>query len=346
MVRSASPRARRVVAAPPNAPAGAIVELAPDALRPGALADLFRAGAAVVIIPFGGRLQRLWNQLVENADEQLPWQAPLIDIGRNHHGSTDLVASLGDVSYFQPGQHGYIARKIEIDRDADGFPQPDPPRFHQGESAYEVPIDAMAECCAIADLIMIGLTPPDAAPARYRVAIQRLKYQADLATLQRIEAMMLNSIARWSRVGFRVDANRGTINPRFAGKGVSDALAVMMLSARLRSVATWINRRFGDPQLAQPTGPGRRIVESAHLDERYFSALCGKRETVCTEVFHKDAWHKLPIGTDSVAVFAGKLAQRAYGIPPLLHRVIYTGEVAERPVDPRSGNVTMLIGTA
>jgi hypothetical protein len=323
-----------------------VVDLEPSGLQPGVLFDLFRAGAAVVTIAFGARLRSLWMRLVEESGEQLPWQAPLGDISRNHHGSADLVTSLGDVIYFQPGQHGYIARKIEVDRDDAGVPRPDPAYFHQGDAVYDVPVDAMAECCAIADLIMVGLAPPDTAPAGHRVAVQRLKYQPDLAALEKLEAMTCHSMARWGRTGFRIDANRGTLNPRLSGKGVSDALGMMMLNPRLRPLSAWINRRFGDSRLAPPTGPGRRIVESAHLDERFFSALCGQRETVCTEVFHDGAWHVVPMQTDTVAVFPGKIAQRTYGLKPVLHRVIYTGEPATRPVDPRSGNVTMLIGTA
>ncbi|WNO54222.1 hypothetical protein [Stakelama saccharophila] len=315
-------------------------------VRPAMLAEAFLGGAAAVTVAFGDRLGRLWRRLVADEREQLPWQAPLIDIARNHCGSESLVKSLGDVAYFQPGQHGYIARKIEIDRDDAGTLKPEPARFFQGDREYAVPMPALSECCAIVDLIMDGLRPRDRAPGTSRVVLQRLKYQAGAAELERLEALTRNAMARWGRVGFRIDAHRGRVNPRLNRKGLSDAMAIMMLNPRLRRLAEWGNRTFGDPRLAPPSGGGRRIVEAAHLDDRFFSAICGSRDTIATQVYHAGAWHTLPIGLDRLTIIPGKTAQRAFGLTPALHRVIYSGDAAEGEVDPRTGNVTMLLGAA
>src|SRR3546814_4319533 len=76
-------------------------------------------------------------QLLENPQEQLPWEAPLIDIARNYHGHGDITASLGDVYYFQPGHHSYIARKIELARAAeDGSLESRPSTFIQGTERF------------------------------------------------------------------------------------------------------------------------------------------------------------------------------------------------------------------
>lgn len=322
---------------------GAIIDLLADELEPGSLATAFFGGAEAVIVHFGDRLRNLWAQLVENPEEQLPWQAPPIDIARNHVGSADITKSLGDGVYIQPGLHGYISRKIEIDR-TDGEARPTPSVFRQGAGSYTVPLAAMEECCAITDLLMAALTPIDHGPAHYRVAVQRLKYQACPEEFDQLAAVTYNSLARWARTGFRIDVNRARLNPRLARKGVSDSLGFLMLSSAGRSVAGWIDRTFGDPRLAAPAGPNARIVEREHLDERFLSALCGRRDSVCTQIFVDGTWCDLPVTLNSLAVFPGNLAQRAFGLRPTLHRVIYPGVEPIGDIDPRSGNVTMLIG--
>src|SRR3546814_14626209 len=93
-----------------------IVELAAEELCHGTLATVFANGAAAAVVRCNDEVRRLWAQLLENPQEQLPWEAPLIDIARNYHGHGDITASLGDVYYFQPGHHSYIARKIELAR--------------------------------------------------------------------------------------------------------------------------------------------------------------------------------------------------------------------------------------
>src|SRR3546814_10545760 len=85
-----------------------IVELAAEELCHGTLATVFANGAAAAVVRCNDEVRRLWAQLLENPQEQLPWEAPLIDIARNYHGHGDITASLGDVYYFQPGHHSYI----------------------------------------------------------------------------------------------------------------------------------------------------------------------------------------------------------------------------------------------
>jgi len=321
-----------------------IVRLASAVLLPGELFELFSTGAAAVILPVGIPLHRLWTRLVEQTDERLPWEAPLIDIARNHHGSANLSQSLGDLAYFQPGLHGYIARKIEIAEDEAGGLEATPDHFVQGTGRYDIPPQLVEDCRAITDMIMAALTPPDRPIPRYRTAVQRLKYQADLADMERLETMTGNSLARWCRLGFRIDVARGTLNPKLSRKGLSDALALLTLVPALRGLVRWIDRRFGDPTKAPPPTPGARLVESAHVDERYFSALCGTRDTVCTQIHCGGRWHDLPMDLDALVIFPGKHSTRDFGLSPALHRVVYSGRRPAKPVDPRTGNVTLLFG--
>lgn len=347
--RSASERPPASGPADPAAPVARtriswpVIELHADELRPGSLAAAFGQGAAAAVVRFDRRLRDLWAQLIENPDEQLPWQATLIDIARNHVGSGDITKSLGDGIYIQPGLHGYISRKIEIERNG-GETRATPAVFAQGAGTYAVPQAVLDECCAITDRLTAALTPRDHNIPSYRVCLQRLKYQADPGECDRLAEVVCDALARWGRTGFRVDGHRGMLNPRLGRKGLSDALALSMLTRLGRGAAGWIDRIAGDPRLAPPSGPNARIVEREHLDERYFSALCGRRDSVCTQIFTEGTWCDLPVDLDTLAVFPGKLAQRAFGLRPTLHRVIYPGSAPPGPVDPQSGNVTMLLG--
>src|SRR3546814_1718955 len=78
-----------------------IAELAYQELEPGSLARLFGAGCAAVLVRCPDVVAGLWRGLLEDRAEQMPWEAPLVDMARNYHGSGDITASLGDLFYFQ-----------------------------------------------------------------------------------------------------------------------------------------------------------------------------------------------------------------------------------------------------
>src|SRR3546814_4055285 len=117
-----------------------------------------------------------WSSDVCSSD--LPWEAPLIDIARNYHGHGDITASLGDVYYFQPGHHSYIARKIELARAAeDGSLESRPSTFIQGTERFIPDPQTLSECLRLADRIMLALTPKDKSLHECKIAVQRLKFQ-------------------------------------------------------------------------------------------------------------------------------------------------------------------------
>src|SRR3546814_4023808 len=80
-----------------------IVELAAEELCHGTLATVFANGAAAAVVRCKAAVRRLWAQLLESPKEQLPWEAPMIEIARNSHGHGDITASLDGVYYFQQG---------------------------------------------------------------------------------------------------------------------------------------------------------------------------------------------------------------------------------------------------
>lgn len=322
-----------------------ILELGLDDLRKGVLAAGFAAGASAAVIRSDGVVRRVWQKLVEDRREQLPWEAPLIDIARNHHGSGDITVSLGDLFYFQPGQHGYIARKLEIERGAGGAPcRSRPATFVQGETTHAPDPGALTDCLSLADRLILAFTPQGSEPPQTRIAVQRLKYQPRPADFDNMADLTANSLGRWGRLGAAIDRQRLRAAGPLAGKGISDLIGMLLLIPGVaRPVArfvAWAGR--GDPR-AKLTG-GDVVVERAHFDTRIFTALAGQRASVRTEVFTGGRWRELPIGLDSIAVFPGSLARHRLGLEPTLHRVLYSGNAAAEPIDRRTGNVTLLIG--
>ncbi len=321
----------------------AIFEIGCGELQQGVLAAAFARGAVAAVLHSDGRLRRLWKGLLEDPAERLPWEAPLIDIARNHHGNSDITASLGDVYYFQPGRHGYIARKLEIDRSSgENQMEVRPALFRQGESRFAPSSDVMAECCQAADRIVVGMTPVGEAVRSYKIAVQRLKYQRDAAELGRLTALTSNSLGRWGRVGFTIDRHREELAGPLSRKGPADLMGMLMMMPVMRNVAGAANTLAGRFDGRRKVDPGDRVIEGPHCDSRLFTALCGLRENIRTEVYDGKRWEELPVGLESIAVFPGNLAQREYGLRPTVHRVLQSSGVAEG--DARTTNVTLLLG--
>lgn len=331
---------------PHSAGSDLIAKIDSSALTATSLAQLYREGAALVLLDVGDWVRRMWQDLVETTDEVLPWQLPLADIAANHHGSSDITTTLGDVAYFQPGHHGYIARKIEVGLDATGVIRAQPCFFQQNGITASPSREAVIECWNMANRIMHALAARGRDDVEHKVAIQRLKYQGSAQEFAALAIMTRNSLARWSRLGYQIDVNRGTLHHRLSTKWISDALGVMMLAVPRGQ--TFV-RRVNDALLsksARQAGDNYVVVERAHTDHRYFSALCGKRHSVRTEFFARGQWHEVPVGLDFLTIMPGFLAKERFGIEPLLHRVVYPVSSEEAVGEARTNNVTLLLGSA
>lgn len=319
-------------------------EIAFEDLQQGVLAAAFAQGAVAAIIRSRVQVGRLWSRLMEDGDEHLPWEARLIDIARNHHGGGDITKSLGDVFYFQPGQHGYIARKFEISSNEDGVLRIDPPAFVDHGAPYVPRPEAVSTCWELVQRISRSLSVDDPPPKVIKATVQRLKYQARADDFTRLAGMTEHALGRWGRLGFRLDANRRHLCRLLSHKGIADLFSIMLIIPLLRVLARSINRLLSRLDRRVPDRAEQPVIEAAHVDNRYFSALCGSRVNVRTEVRVGGQWHELPIDRWSLAVFPGTLATRRQGLPATRHRVLYEEGDPARLADPRTDNVTLLLG--
>ena len=299
-------------------------------LEPGSLARLFSAGHVAVLVRCPDVLAPLWQGLLENPDEQMPWEAPLVDIARNYHGSGDITASLGDLFYFQPGHHGYIARKMALSRGQEEDPVTmHPPSFVQGRRHYAPGPALLDQCWSIGRRLMMALAPDGTPPGDMQIVVQRLKYQESAEDFDRLGALARNSLGRWGRAGCGLDERRWQAAGVLSLRGLSDLYGMLADVPGVGRLLRRLNRLL------------------LHGDRRRFSALCGERSQMLTQVFADGGWIDLPIDRATLAVFPGSMATQAYGVRHVLHRVLHVekpGQVGGR--NPRTDNVTLLIGAA
>jgi len=322
-----------------------IVETALDDLRPGLLWDEFRKGAKAAHIRCEPQLALLWAGLVDNPSERLPWEVPLPEVARNFHDGGDITESLGDLFYFQPGQHGHFARKFEIvPGESNRGLRTVPETFVQDDSArITYPEQLLERCVGIAETIMRAMAPAERRLPDYRVVVHRLKYQPSPDATDGIARLVANSLGRWGRLGFTADRRRadGPIAP----KGAADllALASMLPAARpfgaalLRRIACR-RQRNGDVEAAQS-------IERPHVDTRFFTGLSSRRERICTQAHSNGRWVDLPLDPGAITVLPALKAKRQFGLAPTLHRVVHREAGAGDRATGSRENVTLLLGT-
>jgi hypothetical protein len=328
----------------------AIVEVDRSELAPGTLASKFASGAKVIIVTSWPEIRRAWDLLLEDPEEQLPWNAPLVDIARNHYSGGSLGSNVGDMYYFSRGRLAYIGRKFELERAADGGLRSIPEAFRQGDASFSPGEETRRLCWDVTDAVMQGMIPAGRKDVPYRVAVHRLKYEDHHDDVELLTTLAENAVGRWAQLGARIDRNRETARGPLASKGVSDVFAMLNLVAPARRMLAPLNQALGRKDLVRQVDEHSVIIGKPHFDERFFSGLCGTRISVRTEALLGGRWVRLPIGLDSMVVIPGLPAQKHFGIEPILHRVLQEDDGYEPPAGETgehhgTANITLLFGT-
>lgn len=314
-------------------------------LEPGRLGQCFREGAVAVVIQGNGWIPALWQSMMAN-DAEMPWQASLYDLAVNLMPHDHLTESLGDVYFFKPGRHSYIGRKIEIRSDGHRL-LTTPPSFRTQHGVWQMSEQMREQCWGFSMRVLRALAPSETQEdqlAGVRAVVQHLRYHDTVAGQQSLYAMMHNCLGAWARIGYGLDRRREEMRGPLGRRGVSDAMALMSLLPPLRPLVDRLNQWAGrfDKQAVVPEG--YVLLSKAHVDSRYFSALCGSRRNLRTDIFVDGAWMPLPMNSTDVVVIPGMRAQMAYGIAPTLHRVLQAQDEEGGAEGPDAANVTILLG--
>ena len=293
-------------------------------------------------------IRSLWDEVMA-APDHLPWTSPLKDISINLRPDDDLTKSVGDMFYFKPGRHSYIARKVEIQGATDNDLTVNPSEFWNRGHRYRIDPGLTACSWRLSRDILQSMGPPEQGqrdPATtFCGVLQLIKYQSSAAAHLALFAMMRNALGPWARIGYMLDQRREEVAGPFARRGLCDALAVLSLipvvgEPLLRKLNAALALR--DRLAVLPTGHG--LLVRAHVDTRYFSGLCGTRDNILTQIFAAGTWVTLPICRNDLVILPGLHAKAAYGIEPTLHRVLQSSQNADGGSDPCRSNVTLLIG--
>ncbi len=323
-----------------------IVRLHTSEITPGSLGQRFRNGAAAVIISGDPAVSELWQRLMSEPGS-MPWASTLYQLSANLWPHKDLTEALGDVYYFKPGRHSYIGRKIEIMANGQVFVVR-PGSFRQGDGDQAMAVDLVEKCWHFCNAILQSLKPmttdPTATDKAVRVVVQRLKYDKSQANQEALFAMVRNSLGPWARIGYGLDRRREEMRGALGRRGVSDVLALLELMPFLRLPIRWLNGVAARFDSRGNVPEGTSLLVKAHIDTRYFSALCGTRENLQTEILVDDQWLPLPLNRDDVAVLPGSIAMKTFGIKATVHRVLQTHGESDEPGDPMLRNVTLLLG--
>jgi len=318
-----------------------------ESLTEGSMSRLFQDGALAVIVDCSQALRPIWTALLENEAEKLPWQSTMRDMARNHHAGRDLGGHVGDMFHYTPRRIAYIARKFEITRPASSSQlKVHPPFFIQEEEQFVYPPEVIDTCWDLSSRIMLALTPPGKSASDYRAAVHRLKYERNAECVQRYYALTRSAVGRWAQLGFNMDMLREEAHGPLRHPGVSDLFAALSMARPLRRGLERINARFAS-STRTATPDGTLLIGKAHYDGRYFSAMCGDRNNISTEIFDGKRWHELPMSRDSLIVVPGLHAESEFGIKPTLHRILHclTEDDSSAGDASAAKNVTLLFGT-
>lgn len=324
-----------------------VVMLDSASLSAGRLTDLFASGALAVVINYAVQLRLIWTGLLENKAEQLPWAGPIRDLARNHYAGANLGGHVGDMFHYTPYRIAYIARKFELTKDdASSHLASTPDCFYQGDEQFTSPAEVVQACWIVIEEIMKWLTPPGRTQANYQAVVHRLKYEADISLTKRHFSMTRSAIGRWAQLGYDIDMWREQAHGPLDHNGICDLFAILSLAPAMRRLLAPINKALAnrDPRRALPDGA--QLIGKPHYDGRYFSAMCGSRASISTEVYDGRYWHELPIDREHLVIIPGLQAKEAFNIKPTLHRVLHRPAYPPHtPDETFAPDITLLLGS-
>jgi hypothetical protein len=323
-----------------------IVKVDAASLSAGSLATLFSSGVLAVLVNCPSTLRPIWDGLLENKAEQLPWASTMRDLARNHYAGSGLGEHVGDMFHYTPYRIAYIARKIELMEDPDTARLISIPEyFLQGNERFTSPQPVFEACWSMIQSIMKWITPLGHAPTSVQAVVHRLKYEPDIELTQRHYALTKSAIGRWAQLGYDIDMLREQARGPLDHNGVSDICAILSLVRPMRKMIERVNKAFSRNDARRMLPQGARLIGKPHYDGRYFSATCGARGHISTEVYDGRYWHELPVDCNHLVVIPGIQANKAFGLKPTLHRILHHSEPSASSCslgDPP--DITLLLG--
>ena len=164
--------------------------------------------------------------------------------------------------------------------------------------------------------------PRHADALAYAVEVDALIYPISSLSINRLHVLLSDSCGAWSRLGHRIDANKGNAAGMFDKKAIRDLFAILSLIPGPRGLVRMLNEKM-------------RVADDDHLPSDYFviggphihkaeyiTGLVGYRHNLHTQIFWGERWVPLPVRSDTMTILPGLKISPINNIYPTRHRVV------------------------
>lgn len=326
-----------------------IHKFSPDALRAGYLADVFRRGSKVAVLVDDPRVKMVskwcFSQHIGVSSsknvEVMPWNASIPHIAKNY-----WTPDCGDVWHYVDGKIGYISRKIQLSTDVEARNiTVKPPYFIDQNKKFTIPNDLISTIWILMKDVFDSVLPSNGQPFDHIVSFERLKYDDSFEAYRRNLSVIQGSFAfsRWTRLGNEIDVRKELFRGVLSKKYLRDALSVLCVNRRLRSLVLRANDIVGRGHYDKELIDDDYIIGHPHFDnDRYFACLLSWRNSYRTDYLDRSGWHELPIDRHSLTILPGRLLELESDIKATKHRIVM--RKSSKLTQPATPNVTVLLG--
>jgi hypothetical protein len=303
-----------------------ILNITPQGVECGELLQLFQKGGAAVVLSGEHRIRRLYESVVEWLGFDSPSSSEsfgnnLVDLARNHLKENP---NAGDMLRIQPGVFGHIARKFAVFRDAVDQPlMTYPSVFYLNGRPVPVPHSILETVWSLMSEVLMSAMPRHPNASAYAIEVDVLVYPISAFNMNQLHLLLSDSCGAWSRLGHRIDANKGDAAGMFDSKAVRELFAIASLIPGLREFVTMLNDRMS--RTDDSSSPrDYYVIGGPHIDEgKYITGLVGRRHNLHTEILSGKHWIPLPVTYDTMTIFPClKIGSLNNIIPATRHRVV------------------------
>jgi hypothetical protein len=319
-----------------------ILRITPPELEGGELLRSFQKGGAAVILSADDRIRRLFQLILdwlgfESPSSSESFGSNLVDLACNHLKENP---DAGDMLRFQPGLFGHVARKFLVFRSAvDQSLKAFPNAFYLNNRRVPVPRSILELAWPVMSEVFMSAMPQHTNALAYAIEVDILVYPTLALNVSRLHSLLADSSGFWSRLGHRVDANKGNATGMFDKKVVRDLFAIASVIPGLKDFVTMLNDRMsvgGDN--CSPTD--NYVIGGPHIDEgKYITGLVGHRHNVHTQIFWAKRWIPLPVTGETMTVLPCLKIGSLTSIPATRHRVVLQNAVGSQSASAR--NITL-----
>jgi hypothetical protein len=319
-----------------------ILNITPRGVAHGELSRSFQRGGAAVILSGEYRIPRLLRSVVDwlgldGPSSKESFDSNLVDLARNHVKEDPNV---GDMLRIQPGLFGHVARKFLVFRSAVDRPlRTFPNAFYLNNRRVPVPYSISESVWNLTSEILMSAMPQHANALAYATEVDVLVYPISVLNLKELHVLLSDSCGAWSRLGHRIDANKGNAVGVFDKKVIRELFAIASLIFGLREFVTMLNDRMSVSAGSSPLGD-YYVIGGPHVDEgKYITALIGCRHNLHTQIFWRKRCIPLPVTSETMTILPCLKISSLNNIPATRHRVVLQDPIkSESPI---AKNITL-----